>query len=897
MHLWPTHRPHHTPRKRSGWTYYVPALLAITTVLIGFARSDSDRLAHHRENQRAKASQQLADTVSRLETNVRGNVNLVHGLVTAVAADPHMSQQRFSTIAERIFAVPSQLSSVAGAPDFVIRMTYPEDLNKTAIGLDYMETPSQRDPAAEAVARRTVMITGPVALVQGGQGLIARYPVFSLNSNRFWGVVSAVIDLDRLYLDSNLNSPSQTLEIAISRRPVPQGSDVFFGRADLLSQDPVTAAIDLGYDSWYLAAVPKGGWTHEPADMARFRMFAALASFFVVAPLVWAGLLMQQRNRSHLLLREREERLEVLSRRLQLALEASRIGVWEYHPDTDSLLWDSYMCDLYGQPHENNRGSFQDWADKIHPDDLAEAKAAFQGSVEHQIPYLKDFRIVLPSGEIRHIRAHGAVENAADGTKRVVGANWDVTDDVAMQVELRTAQAKAEEQNRQLRTTRRILEHQSLHDALTGLPNRRFLDQFMVTADTSDLSQKLAFIHIDLDHFKHVNDTLGHGTGDEVLKVATGRLREIIGPEEVISRIGGDEFVVVTCGPDPAPRAQEVALEIVLRLARPIEIEGQEIRIGCSAGIACQTMAGETPSQLLMNADIALYEAKKKGRNRVEIFSDDLRAVTIETKRTADELLRALECDAFIPFFQPQFDAQTLAINGVEALARWDHATKGILTPDKFLEVAEGLGRVAEIDRLILEKSLFQMTRWRTQGIDIPKLSVNISAQRLKDPTLLGMLDSLPIETHTLAFELLESISFEDQEEDLKAAIRQLKERGVQVEIDDFGSGHASIVSLLELAPHRLKIDRKLVAPIDVSESQRRLVASIIEIGRSLGIGIVAEGVETMTHAEILRELGCQTLQGYAFARPMSSADLMTFAKEWQLRHPPVRKPANLRSV
>jgi EAL domain-containing protein (putative c-di-GMP-specific phosphodiesterase class I) len=187
------------------------------------------------------------------------------------------------------------------------------------------------------------------------------------------------------------------------------------------------------------------------------------------------------------------------------------------------------------------------------------------------------------------------------------------------------------------------------------------------------------------------------------------------------------------------------------------------------------------------------------------------------------------------------------------------------------------------------------MTRWGAHGIEIPKLSVNISAQRLKDPKLLGMLEALPTDGYTVAFELLESISFEDQEEDLKAAIRLLKERGVQVEIDDFGSGHASIVSLLELAPHRLKIDRKLVAPIDVSESQRRLVASIIEIGRSLGIGIVAEGVETMTHAEILREMGCQTLQGYAFARPMSSADLMAFAEDWQSRYPATKTRASLR--
>ena len=328
----PTHRAPYATRKRWGLTYYLPALLAITTVLIIFALSDSGRLAQHRETQRAKASEQLADVISRLETNVHGNVNLVHGLVAAIAADPHMSQAQFAAIAERIFAVPSQLRNVAGAPNIVVRMIYPQEPNKASLGLDYMATPSQRDTAAQAVARRLVTITGPVDLVQGGQGLIARYPVFTLNSNRFWGLVSAVIDLNRLYWDSNVNSPSQTLDIAISRRPAPHEGDVFFGRPELFSENPVTAAIDLGYDSWYLAAVPKGGWSSEPSDMSQFRLLAALVAFFIVAPLVWTGLLMQQRHRGHLILREREERLEVLSRRLQLALEASRIGVWEYQP-------------------------------------------------------------------------------------------------------------------------------------------------------------------------------------------------------------------------------------------------------------------------------------------------------------------------------------------------------------------------------------------------------------------------------------------------------------------------------------------------------------------------------------------------------------------------------------
>src|SRR5690606_10995096 len=220
--------------------------------------------------------------------------------------------------------------------------------------------------------------------------------------------------------------------------------------------------------------------------------------------------------------------------------------------------------------------------------DLSDTRKAFETAVANETPFLKDFRIILHTGKVLHIRAHGAVHRTATGQIRIVGANWDVSNDIALQTELRAARAETEEQNRQLRSTRRILEHQSLHDALTGLPNRRYLDQFMVNADTTDLSQKLAFIHIDLDLFKQVNDTLGHATGDEVLKAATARLLEIVGPEEVVSRIGGDEFVIVTCGFDPKARASALAQAVVTSLARPIHVGGQECRIGCSAGIACQ---------------------------------------------------------------------------------------------------------------------------------------------------------------------------------------------------------------------------------------------------------------------------------------------------------------------
>ncbi len=872
-------------QKAFGFSYFIPAAAVVVAVAIGFVRADREEHERFLAEQRLVASEGLAQVSSRLEAQIRGNVNLIQGLAAAIAANPNMTQAQFGALAGRIFDLPSQLRNVVAAPDLVVRHVYPFDENKQLIGQDYNANPKQSGSVFEAIKRRKTTVAGPIKLVQGGHGLLARYPVFSVGSGQFWGVVSAVIDAERLYRDSNLDSPQQSLNIAIARRPQPQEKDVFVGDPAVFNEASVRTRIELGYDTWYLAALPKGGWVETRPSATTFRIYAALVAIGIIGPLIWAGILMRQRHLNLVTLQQREEELEEVSHRLGLALDSSGIGVWEYHPESGKLIWDRRMREMYDGSPDRDVFFYDDWKKAIHPEDLQSAQDGLLRTVEEDEPYITQFRIVSPTGEIRYIRANGRVHRPAGREMRVVGANWDVTKDMLLQAELREARMRAEEQNVQLRATRRTLEHQSLHDALTGLPNRRFLDQFMEAGSgKADPRHRMAFIHVDLDRFKEVNDTLGHAAGDEVLRQTTVRLLGLVTPNEFASRVGGDEFVIATSGPSVERRSRELAQSIVRSLAKPIDIGGQKCRIGCSAGIACQTAAMEEPRELLVNADIALYEAKKRGRNRFEIFSDELRMAAVLRKTMSDEFLTALEHDQIVPYFQPQFDAKTLQIVGVEALARWQHPDRGTLAPDRFLDIAESLNRAADLDAIILEKALFQSIRWKAMELDVPHLSVNISAQRLRDGRMFERLSGLQFTPGTLSFELLESISFDDQDEDLRTAIARLKSLGIDIEIDDFGTGHASIVSLIELGPKRLKIDRKLISPIEASASQRRLVASIIEIGKSQDIEIVAEGVETREHIEILRGLGCHVLQGYAFSKPLPAAEFITFVENWQAR-------------
>ncbi|WP_064712779.1 bifunctional diguanylate cyclase/phosphodiesterase [Rhizobium bangladeshense] len=427
---------------------------------------------------------------------------------------------------------------------------------------------------------------------------------------------------------------------------------------------------------------------------------------------------------------------------------------------------------------------------------------------------------------------------------------------------------------------RQRLEYLSLHDALTGLPNRRFVDQMISQPPRPAPEDCLILIHIDLDRFKEINDTKGHAGGDVVLQTTASRLADLTGPNNVAARIGGDEFIFASWSANPGPKASELAEQIVDTLQRPVFIDEAAYVVGASVGVAWEAEpARRDLGQLLLNADLALYEAKKAGRGRAAVFTEELRSAAIRSKDLANEFNQALERDELVAFFQPQFDANTLAIAGVEALARWDHPQRGLLGPSAFLDAAERLGRSGDMDRLILHKALFELTRWDSLGIQIPRVSVNISARRLAQASLLAELTELRAARGRLCFELLETISFDELQPAMNEVIPAIKALGIEIEIDDFGTEHASIVSLLRFEPRRLKIDREIVKPIIASPSQRRLVSSIIEIGRSQNIDIVAEGVETMEHAKILKDLGCHLLQGYALAQPMTSEQLIEFCR------------------
>ena len=865
--------------------HYLPAAVAlIAMVTIIFFVDWQVRYSNERD-MRQRVTEDLLRIRTRLENNIHGNVKLVQGYVAALETEPDMDQKRYSELGNRILTGDTPIRNIAAAPGFVVSLVHPIKGNERALGLDYSKNDAQRAAALRVRDSRQLLLTGPVKLVQGGNAVIARFPVVNTlpdGHEHFWGIVSAVLDLEKLYQASGLRSDALNIDVVIAtERNGRPDNKPFFGTASVLEQDPVEMTMRLGHEDWRLSAVPRGGWEMPKANLWRTRLLLVLITFIVVGPMVWTGRLTEERERHLEKLREHEDEMRTMSQRLQIALESSKIGIFDYDTITGSLIWDERMQALYDVRLNDGKASYADWKDALHPADLARSEAEFARAIETGEQYHTQFRVICRNGDIRHVRAMGTTVRDSLGHKKIVGVNWDVTADVHLQEDLRRAKQVSDVQNAQLEEARLVMESAAMHDALTGLPNRRYLDKIVAEHEARPAGDSaLSVMHIDLDRFKDINDTLGHAAGDRILRHAASTLAESIFEGDFLARIGGDEFVVISARENAGRDYVELAARLIEAISRPLVHEGHECRVGSSIGIATRNSADARIEQVLVNADIALYEAKRRGRNRVECFTDVLRHEVINTKRTADEILRGLEQNEFMAYFQPQFDAHTLEIVGLEALARWDHPTKGILPPAAFLGIAESLKVVSQIDAVILNQALLQQFRLKASGYPIPKISVNVSAQRLRDETLFERLENLSFRPGSLSFELLESISFDGDDRELIHQIERLKALGADVEIDDFGSGHASIVTLLKLHPRRLKIDRQLVIPLLESKAQQQLVASIIEIGRSRGIEIVAEGVETMAHVAVLRDLGCDVLQGYALAKPMSPSDLLGFVGE-----------------
>ncbi len=423
------------------------------------------------------------------------------------------------------------------------------------------------------------------------------------------------------------------------------------------------------------------------------------------------------------------------------------------------------------------------------------------------------------------------------------------------------------------RHTDERLEWAATHDQLTRLPNRfRFLDQLARFLETSEPGA-VAVMFIDLDNFKVINDSLGHGVGDELLRGISERLRAVVRDRDMLSRFGGDEFIVMLCDIGATVSPVEIAERLRAEIAQPMLVDGAELFVTASIGIAIADRPGVSTTELLRDADAAMYRAKARGRDCVEVFSPGTHDATVLNLRTNNELRRGLERNEIVPYYQPIVQLDSGHLIGFEVLARWRHPDRGLLGPDQFLPMAEETGLIGEVGAVVLRSSLSQLGQWRSRLPRFANLtvSVNVSGRQLMSSNFQGIVAEALAESGLTADALWLEITESALMSDVKAAtvaLRELRSLGLHLAVDDFGTGYSSLTYLKRFPVEAIKVDRSFVSGLGIDPEDTTIVEAVVKLGHSLGLLVVAEGVETPLQLARLREIGCDHGQGYVFGRP-----------------------------
>ncbi|WP_432383338.1 EAL domain-containing protein [Duganella sp. P38] len=427
------------------------------------------------------------------------------------------------------------------------------------------------------------------------------------------------------------------------------------------------------------------------------------------------------------------------------------------------------------------------------------------------------------------------------------------------------------------------LDHLAHHDPLTALPNRLLFNDRLQHAlqRSSRDGQQLALLFIDLDRFKNVNDTLGHHIGDELLKQVAGALQERLREGDTLARLGGDEFIVLLENIDNQYGASLVAEKLVQMFEQPFMVAGHELFVTCSVGISLFPDDATDLNMLIRNADVAMYQAKARGRNGFSFYAPFMMGEGVERLRLETYLRRSIEKDEIFLNYQPQVEIDTGRLVGVEALVRWNHPELGLIPPIRFIPLAEDTGFINQLGKWVLHEACRQMVRWQQAGLHVPKIAVNLSARQFERGSIVNMVADIlrdtGLEPQRLQLEVTESVIMNTG--DAMVFINDLHSIGVALAIDDFGTGYSSLAYLKQLPVQTLKIDRSFIKDISTDANDEAIAIAIIQLGKSMNLSVIAEGVETEEQAAFLLRHGCNLAQGYFYSRPLMADDMLT---RWQ---------------
>jgi diguanylate cyclase (GGDEF)-like protein/PAS domain S-box-containing protein len=574
-----------------------------------------------------------------------------------------------------------------------------------------------------------------------------------------------------------------------------------------------------------------------------------------------------ERHRADEALRKSEERYA-------LAVRGSNDGVWDWDIHNDTVYYSHRWREILGLSSKEVGTDIKSWFDRVHKDDWEDFIQALQSHMDGETDQFNhEYRIAHSNGEYVWVMSRGlAVRDLQGRLQRMAGSLSDIT-----------ARKQAEEQ----------LIHDALHDGLTGLPNRTLmLDRIeqALKQIRGRTPATFAVLFLDLDRFKNVNDSLGHGIGDQLLKGMALSLLKMVRPGDTVARLGGDEFAILLSDVENEKQVTDIAERILAASQRKFAIDGHEVFTTVSIGIAIGRDEYHSAGDVLRDADIAMYRAKTSGKDCYELFDREMHERVVEMQRLETDLRRAVTHQEFVMHYQPIISLGSGELVGFEGLIRWQHPDHGLILPGRFIPAAEESGLIVPMSWWSIRESCQQMREWQQQFKSMSRLriSVNVSGRLFNQTDIVGGLRQILAETSlppsSLCIEITESVVLDDVDDAMNKLV-SLRELGVGLHVDDFGTGYSSLSYLQKFSYDSLKIDRTFVGGIAREQESGALVQGIISMGELLGMNVIAEGVETVGQLERLREMRCPEVQGYLFSKPVTpyeAARLLAVPPVWE---------------
>ena len=745
---------------------------------------------------------------------------------------------------------------LAIAPKGIIQQVVPLIGNEKALGLNLFEVSNQKKEAHLAKESGKLTLAGPLELAQGGIGLVGRLPISlntKLSKDMFWGFVLAVIRVDDIFDLKAKEKFEELYTYEIWRKhPDTNQVQIILHSPKPLLENPVMYDFEVPNGTWTMSITPSKGWD-DGGTAIYVREFLAFGFSLMLGFLAHLLIeLKQAKGKLEKTVMETTDKSALLRKQLDILLDTIPDPIWLKDVQGSYLFCNRAFERLYGVPEHDIIGK-NDYdfvtktiADKFRVNDMMviEQKKSCCNEVELHFKedgYMGLFETIkTPFFNAKH-ELLGVLGIARDITKR--------------------------------RENEARIEKLEFFDPLTELPNKSLLN-LRVEHDITICKRQhkpIAVLFLDFDHFKHVNDTLGHSVGDKLLVKMAKRLKSLLQQEDTISRQGGDEFVIILPNED-ADGAAHMAQLLLDHVVEPLKVAEHELVLTASIGIAIYPEDGEDVETLFKAADAAMFQAKQNGRNNYRFFTADIHNRSSRVLLLENALRNAHLRGELSLHYQPQISLKTGEILGVEALLRWNHPTLGAISPAEFIPIAEESGQIILIGEWVLRTAVTRMKQWIESGIKPMSAAINLSAAQFHHPRLALMiqtiLDEVQLAASYVELELTESITAQDPDKAI-VTMNELHAKGILMSIDDFGTGYSSLSYLKKFKVNRLKIDQSFIRDISKDDDDKAIVITIIALAKSLGLHTIAEGVETQEQLEFLIEQGCEEAQGYYFSKPL----------------------------